>query len=327
MKKIDLSWGNSIAVRKAFLDNISNNYIVLGKKELANLDYPSHDGNEYLISLTERVIERQIGNKYKHIILTNGAAGGITIALRAYNKMGFNQVYTLAAPYFPIYPSMIDAAGSSHVMGPKIDQNTVALFDSPSNPRGTVLLNTKELGIPVIWDAVYHNRVYTHGMLKPIDHDILVGSYSKLTGLNGIRIGFIATDNTELFKIIKELVTAEYCGLGNISSDILIGLLDEMEINNSWSDFEIEAKYALDGNRDEWSKLTRYFGGQDVNPLGMFYYAEMDNACKKLMEKSNIIWTKGSILGTDDSFGRFNLGQDTVLIKKAVKEILKNDKA
>ena len=80
-------------------------------------------------------------------------------------------------------------------------------------------------------------------------------------------------------------------------------------------------------NKTFWNgKLEKFFGGMPVSPGGMFYYAHMDKTCKKLMEKSNVIWTKGSSMGDNDDFGRFNIGQDVKLLKNAVKIILKTDK-
>jgi bifunctional pyridoxal-dependent enzyme with beta-cystathionase and maltose regulon repressor activities len=58
----------------------------------------------------------------------------------------------------------------------------------------------------------------------------------------------------------------------------------------------------------------------------MFYYAPMDAKCQELMNKANVTWTKGSAMGTNDGFGRFNLGQDNRMIEEAVKAILKADR-
>jgi aspartate/methionine/tyrosine aminotransferase len=328
MKKViaDLTWGQSVCVRDAFTETLSGAPVIFGLKELSEMGYPKHEGNEELIEITRKVIERQTGNNYKHILLTNGATGGVTIALRTYRQMGKDAVFTRTPPYFAIYPAMIEAAGfTKHVteggFRPQGD-NPVAVIDSPSNPQG-LFLHGRVFSDPVIWDAVYHSRVYAEPIsLEHTGHDVMVGSYSKLLGINGIRVGWIAMDDEWLYNRMAKLVTAEYCGLSHPSSYILLELLNKFY----WDQFEMNARYKLNYNREEWSKLEKYFEGHPVSPVGMFYYANMDKSCKKLMEKAGILYMSGTSLGTDDNHGRFNLGQDNKLIKNAVKSILKADK-
>jgi len=327
MKEYNLGWGNAVAVRSAFLKQLDCKIIFFPLND-ENLNYTAHDGDPKLIEITRRVIERQVGPTYNHIFLTNGAAGAVTLALRAYAKQGFETAITRQPPYFPIYPAMIESAGLIHVKdGDPLGNWTgsVILIDSPTNPAGYVFENADSL-CPIIWDAVYHSKVYTYGNYKPLHCDVITGSYSKLLGLNGIRTGWIATNDDMLAVRIKSLVTAEYCGLSSASNRVLLDVLKWYKSKTFWENFEYQARLNLDDNRGEWIKLEKYFGDIATPRNGMFYYAPIDRQCRKLLEKSKIIWTPGSSLGTNDDFGRFNLGQDCKLIKQAVKEILKNDK-
>ncbi len=328
-KAFNMGWGNSIAVRSAFIQSLTGRDVVFTMKDLGEMDYPPHDGDQTLIDLTRRVIERQVGPTYRYILLTNGATGGVTLALRAYKKRGCNTVFTRSPPYFPIYPAQIASAGLIHRTEtddkPEGDR-PVALIDSPTNPHGVIVNEGERFSMPMIWDAVYHNRVYTSGNYKPMACDVIVGSYSKLLGINGLRTGWIATNDPLLYERLKELVTAEYCGLSSASTIILLRILGQFKDDRWWEGFEREARFNLDYNREEWSKLNGYFGGVPVSPIGMFYYSYMDDACKELMAKSGISWTTGSSLGTHDDFGRFNLGQDCRVVRNAVREVLKNDR-
>jgi len=181
---------------------------------------------------------------------------------------------------------------------------------------------------PIIWDMVYYGNVYAPHKLtrhpQP-QHDILVGSYSKLTGLNGLRVGWIACNDENSYLEMKKLVTSEYCGISAASTKIIKETAGKFN-EHHWNFFEWLAQSRLDCNRGEFSKLEKFFGGQPVGPYGMFYYAPTDKACRKLLEKSGVIWSPGSHLGTTDDFGRFNIGQDIELVKKAVATVLKNDK-
>lgn len=324
-KKIDLSWGESIAVRQAFVETISTP-IIFDIKSLNDLGYPAHAGDPTLVELTKKIIKRQIGNNYKHVLITNGATGGVTIALRAYKTMGFEECWIDKPPHFRFYPGMIEAAGLHRGEGPLNGFSRVYLVDSLSNPLGKFSQMKKDLyNSPIIWDSVYYGKVYSPGNHPQPAHDVLVGGYGKLTGLNGLRTGWIATNDSLLYERIKELVTVEYCGISVPSTKIILDTVGKFKIVD-WEYFESRANFKLDSNREEWSKLEKYFCNQPVSPFGMFFYSLIDKHCKKLLEKSNIIWSPGSHLGTTDDFGRFNLGQSCDLIKKAVKEVLKNDK-
>lgn len=327
MKTFPLGWGNARTIRSAFLDTIPLPLVTFGKDSLQEMDYTDHVGNPLLVRQTKKIIKRQTGLDFDHVVLTTGATGAVSVALRAYAQKGCTVAITRRPPYFPIYPSMVDMAGLRHLTtGCTLypSDEAVALIDNPANPLGSMGV-IPNVSMPVIQDAVYGNSVYTPKGFKPIPSDVLIGSYSKLTGISGIRVGWIATNDSLLFERLKELVTASYCGLDQPSTTILLQLLAQLD-DDKWGEFEKKARRNLDSNRTEWSKLEKFFSGTPVIDVGMFAYMPIDSACKKLLDKSGIIWTTGSSLGATDDFGRFNLGQDVDLVKKAVKTILKNDK-
>lgn len=333
MKKFDLTWGESVVVRHRFLEHTRGIPIEFGLKELSEMDYTPFNGDLKLIDETHKVILRQTGKRYKHVFLTNGASGGCTIALRAYNKLGFDTVATHVGPYFPLYPLMAQAADLRHIhfeeeMNTWL-RETVFLLDSPHNPTGKhQTIPGWAYECPVIWDAVYHNWAYCHILPEPPKHDVMVGSYSKLTGLNGLRLGWIATNDDLLADEIGKLIAPEYCGLSRPSKMILTTLLDQFnrDPEHYWTAFEHSSRYWLDLNRGTWSKLEKYFGNTPVPVNGMFYYAQLDAACKRLLDKAGVMYQVGSKCGTTDDFGRFNIGQDPHIINGAVKSILNEDK-
>jgi len=322
--KYDLGFGNSVCIRQAFLDSYHGEMIVFTQDGLSKFDYPDRYGDPELIQITRDVILRQMGITKKHVYITNGATGAATIALRAMKQRGKSICYTRNAPWYLRYPSMIKASGLIQLEESKgIDpEEGVVLLDIPSNPQGFTSGIRFSIA-PTILDAVYFNRVYLAGYFVPvIAHDVLCGSYSKLLGLNGLRVGWIATDDDLLAERIKELIVGEYCGISVASVEILKNVLFDFD----WDLFETIAKSNLDNNREEWSKLEKFFEGRPVCHDGMFYWGKIDEKCEELLSKSGISWTKGSDMGADDSFGRFNLGQDNDLIRKSVEEMVKNDK-
>lgn len=325
--KFDLGWGNSVAVREAFLNTYHGNPLVFAKEELATFDYPTHEGDPELVEVTRKVIERQTGLSYRHVFLVNGATGGVVIALRAYAQKGLTMCLTRPAPFYVRYPAMIKASGLKQIQHKKDgweDELEVHLIDLPSNPLGlmTDIYNDYHESAVII-DGVYLNNVYAPKLYKFIpQHDVMIGSYSKLLGINGIRIGWLATNDDLLAERFRDLVTSEYCGLSQASTDVLLHTLQGFD----WARFEDSARYRLDANREEWSKLEKFFGNTPVTDVGMFFYGPMDAKAQELFTKANVTWTKGSALGTDDSFARFNMGAKNEQIEQAVKAILKQDR-
>jgi aspartate/methionine/tyrosine aminotransferase len=331
MTKFDLGWGESVAVRKAFVEASGNFFIPFNNKDIVEMGYTPHEGDPAMIEATRKVIERQTGIRYDYIVLTHGATGGLHVALNALKQqVRYESVVTAPAPFFRMYPSIIKSAGFEHeeeVNFSKIDRSAVILVDSPSNPIGN--LWTGDLGMVrtdnkmVVWDSVYHTGSYLPKIhLPPPNHVLNVGSFSKMTGINGIRVGWVATNNGSLYERLKECVATEYCGLSSAQNRIILDLVKHCD----WDAFEQGARRKLDGNREEWSKLEKYFGDTTVYPIGMFYYSRADQSCKDLLDRAGITYFPGSKLYHNDDFIRINLGQDVELVRDAVKAILAEDK-
>jgi aspartate/methionine/tyrosine aminotransferase len=321
--KYDLAFGHSVAVRKAFLDTYNGNIIVFTQDTLEKFDYPPYLGDPELIEMTKQVIKRQTGEEYKHIILTNGATGAINIVLSVYQMAGYKYCVTRRGPYYMRYPTMVKSAGLEHITE---DDNqrmleTVALLDYPSNPLNFIT-EIAVPGTPTVLDAVYMSNVYMNCASYQLPrHAIMVASYSKLTGLNGMRIGWIALNDDMMYERLKVFTTATYCGLARADSIIAKQLLYGFD----WSTFETRARNSLNMNREEIAKLEKFLGDKPVEDKGMFHYAHMDKKSQELFTKAGVIWTRGSDLGAEDCFGRLNIGQDCQLIKEAVKSVLKMD--
>lgn len=318
---INLGWGHTPAVRKALLDTLGSTSIVFDNKLLMTMDYPEHEGDHELIHRTQHVIRRQVGKGYQFILLTNGATGALDIALRAYAQNGYKSCITRKPPYYSRYPAQIKAVGMAHVH--KMTMGSVVLSDVPSNPLADITVAYEfpagHFG-PTILDAVYLNGVYSYTRPPVHRHDVLVGSYSKLLGINGLRVGWLATNDCVLYAQALELATVEYCGLSTPATVILNKILKELD----WDKFEQKGRTNLDGNREEWAKLEKFFE-EPVKPIGMFFYSPIEKSVRNLMEKAGIQYMPGSALGTNNEFARFNLGADNLLIKDAVKRVLKAD--
>lgn len=338
MNKFPLGWGESVAVRKSFVEASGNFYIPFNNEDIINMGYTPHEGDPAMIEATRKIIERQTGIHYDYIVLTHGATGALHVALTSLERIGFDDIYTLPAPFFRMYPDIIRNSGlyrSSQVEDFSDQTPGIVLIDSPSNPLGVIhsgdlrltsngfISPTLDYRHVVVWDSVYHTGSYLPRNVKvPPAHDINVGSYSKMTGINGIRIGWVATNNGIFYERIKQVVAANYCGLSAAQNRIALDLVTHVD----WDLFEAKSRNKLDANREEWSKLEKYFGDKAVYPVGMFYYAPADVACRELLDKVGVTYFGGEQLHHTKEFLRINLGQDVELVRDAVKAILAEDK-
>lgn len=324
--RFNLGWGSSVAIRKAFIEASLDCYITFDSEDILKMDYTDHTGDPYLIELTREIIERQTGIKYNHIVLTHGATGGLVVALTALRNVcsAETNVCTTPAPFFRMYPDIIKNAGFNHLQTNDFtDLNpSIILLDSPSNPLGKIHIGNIPGKHTIIFDSVYHTKSYMSKFYEPPAHDINVGSYSKMIGINGIRVGWVATQDGLIYERLKEAAAAHYCGLSHPQATILRGLIS----NVHWDNFELYAQRKLDANREEWSKLEKYFGGTAVYPVGMFFYSAADQACRDLLDRSGVTYFGGEKLHHTKEYLRINLGQDIELVRDAVKAILAEDK-
>lgn len=336
--KADLGWGESVAVRKSFVEASGNFFIPFHNEDIINMGYTPHEGDPAMIEEIRKILERQTGINYAHVVLTHGATGALNVALGAFVQSEFYyEVYTHKAPFFRMYPDIIKNCGYIHKEVEQFNHLSpgIVLIDSPSNPLGK--LHTADFGKTdggyvwgadcvdhiVIWDSVYHTPSYLpKGTVVPPKHAINIGSLSKMTGINGIRIGWVATNDSLIYERLKMAAAAEYCGLSAAQNRIALDLVTHVD----WDSFEAKARNKLDANREEWSRLEKYFGGTPVYPVGMFFYAPADDACKSLLDRAGVTYFGGEKLHHDSDHIRINIGQDVELVRDAVKAILSEDK-
>ena len=329
LNKFPLGWGDSFCVRKSFIEASDNFYIPFNNQDIIEMGYTPHEGDPAMIEATRKIVERQTGINYNHIVLTHGATGALNVALTALKNSVFDNecVITTPPPFFRMYPEIISNSGFIHTYSEDLSNfnGHIILIDSPSNPTGKLRKEDfTNLGKnAIIFDSVYHTPSYMgKGYHAPPKHLINVGSYSKMTGINGIRIGWAATNDTLIYERLKKAVSAEYCGLSAAQNRIALDLVTHVD----WDLFEMKARNKLDANREEWSKLEKYFGDKAVYPVGMFYYAPADAACRALLDKAGVTYFGGEQLHHTNEYLRINLGQDVELVRDAVKAILAEDK-
>ena len=312
MKKneLDMAWGNPYFLLKILEDEYR---VSLLSTNVGNMSYAPDAGFPELIQLTRDVIKTTIGSIYKFIIITNGATHAINTLLRVYRDNDKKTVGTQEYGY-PFYGDMIKRAGLkrvNHLNRP----SDFLLIDSPSNPLGHQIF----IGNPErdIWDAVYHNNIYTDDLETKPKHLAMVGSYSKLLGLTGARIGFVATNDVYLAMQVENYALKDNATVSVPSQRLIIDILKDIDLES----FMFLGRASLNDNRGQLQKIEYLFDGQAVQSVGMFYCAHADEKTLQILKKCGIKY-----IDLGDNFTRLSMGQTREITKKAVKTILKEDR-
>jgi aspartate/methionine/tyrosine aminotransferase len=198
--------------------------------------------------------------------------------------------------------------------------NVVGLVDSPTNPAGDLVLYS-DIKNNIIWDSVYHNPVYINTLPVIPDHRVNCGSYSKVFGLTGLRVGWIATHSDKDYEAFLAENTYENCTISVPSQELLLDIYDNIDLNN----FMKSAKYRVNNNREMWDRVKPLFDNQEIPANGMFYSAWADPIARKLLDKLGFIYVEMDAEGKD-KFLRFNLAQTNDITNKAIKYMIKETK-
>lgn len=316
---IDLSFGDPVIIRQQLknLYSISSTYI----------GYRMDDECEQeIIKWVRSYYKNNFHRNYKHIILSHGANGALHNLISVL-KHG-NDYFSTHDMAFAWYKRLFQMEKVFHVplkidefKRGEADHSTIYVVDSPSNPYGDQIFNNKLPAISVIWDSVYASSLFMNAaVLDAPDHFAMVGSFSKMFGLSGLRIGWIGTDDDFLAEKLKSNALTAYCGLSTPSLEIAASVIDKADIVN----FNKIAKLHLDFNREEFNKLKNIFN-MECSENGMFYLGYLDDKNKEILERSEV---KGMVLSNLDGIEhiRFNIADDYSKTKNAIKSILRADR-
>lgn len=333
-RTFDFGWGDTRGVREVMVESLASRGILFDRypSSLRSLGYPPHEGSAELIEAVRDLVKDLTGKRYKHVLITNGA----THALNAYvyvkaNYLIREQLYLKTDTlYFPFYPNISKIHNVLHVPSkldfPCPDKIRVYIADSPSNPMG--LTRPDGLEGDTVWDAAYFSPTYctwtmrSGAVLMP-KHEAMAGSLNKLTGLNGLRVGWLAMDDDLLYKKAFEYVEADLCGISLLSQNLARDILVKVDLDS----FYIKSRWVLDCNRGELEKLGNIFGNQLIPCSGMFALFEVDAKIRRLLEKASVVTTPGHVIGDirRDSV-RINLANTNDETKDMVKAVLKADR-
>jgi len=328
--KYNFGFGDSFAVSDSafetfrFLANSVQNF---------HPTYPPVTGFPHLNDKTKQIVKVLTGQNYKHVLITHGATGAVNLILRYLDPSVHNETVITDENYFIFYPQMISRAGF-------IMKNDKALLETnseaihltavPSNPCGEMdITGTSERR--TIWDACYFSPIYMNTKLSPEayvpKHRAMVGSFGKLLGINGARLGWIATNDTEMYERLVWDQAVDTMGVSTLGCSLIENLLGEGMSGDAFKMqiFFASARNKINNNREALRRLEK-FGSNPVPENGMFWFTSMDEKARSLLEKTGVKVIDGTECGGQKGSVRITLGQTPELTGQMVRAVLTMDR-
>jgi len=167
-------------------------------------------------------------------------------------------------------------------------ESGVVMLCYPSNPTGwspkfedlkKFINYAKEKEITVILDLPYYylfneldNQIYE----LFYDNVIVLSSFSKSMGLSGLRIGYIATKNTELYNSLKIRSLYKYNSISTVPQQIITRLLSTYEGNLALKNYKEVTKSNVQKNIEYLNERGFLFGEYPSVPTGPFAIVNID---------------------------------------------------
>ncbi|PAF41502.1 pyridoxal phosphate-dependent aminotransferase [Helicobacter sp. 11S02596-1] len=284
-------------------------------------------------------LERENGLVYspKEILVSNGAKQSLFNAFQALIEQGDEVI--IPSPYWVTYPELVVYSGGKPVFIPT-NENTdfkitpkqlkeaitpktkMLVLTTPSNPTGMVyskdeLTQIAEIlkgsSIWVLSDEMYEKLIYDTQFTScaSISEDMMartitVNGLSKSVAMTGWRMGYLATKDLKLLKLMNNLQSQCTSNINSITQRASIVAL------NGEADRDIEMmREAFQKRRDLACELIENINGLSVlKPQGAFYlFINMQDVpgyngdsmrfCQRLLEVEGVALVPGKAFGMD----------------------------
>jgi aspartate aminotransferase len=290
----------------------------------------------------------------EHVVMTNGAAGGLNVVLKALLNPGDEVV--IFSPFFVEYMFYIQNSQGNPVVcrtntddfqpDPEklaevlSDRTKAVIINSPNNPTGViyseetlgslaeVLRNhEKKTGEPVyvVSDEPYKKIVYDDVRIPEImnvfQNSLVVNSYSKSLGLAGERIGYVAVspEIKESQQLVNALIFCQRT-LGFVNAPALAQRLVQAAAGESVDSSGYKDK------RDLLYNALKEFGFTCVKPQGAFYLFPRTPGDEiefiRTAQEHNLLFVPGKGFGCPGHF-RISYCTDEDMIRRAIPVIKK----
>ncbi|PAF42225.1 pyridoxal phosphate-dependent aminotransferase [Helicobacter sp. 11S03491-1] len=296
----------------------------------------------------------------KEILVSNGAKQSLFNAFQALIEEGDEVI--IPSPYWVTYPELVIYSGGKPVFLPT-NENTdfkitskqlkeavtpktkILVLTTPSNPTGMVYSKNeltqiaevlKGTNIWVVSDEMYEKLIYGVDFTSSasisedmMQRTITVNGLSKSVAMTGWRMGYLATKDLKLIKLIDNLQSQCTSNINSITQRASIVAL------NGEADSDIEMmREAFEKRRNLACQLIEEISGMSaLKPQGAFYlFINIKNIhkfngdsmkfCEQLLSQEGVALVPGSAFGMD-GYVRFSFACSNEQIIEGFKRITK----
>lgn len=300
--------------------------------------------------------ENALSYEPSEVIVCNGAKHALFNVFAALVDKGDEVI--IPAPYWVTYPELTSYFGGKNVIIETSEENNfkitakdlqsviskktkLLILTSPSNPTGMVYSKDeleslyavlKGTDIAVISDEIYEKLVYDNiaytsaGALNAdaLNRTITINGLSKSFAMTGWRVGYAATKDKELVRLMNNLQSQSTANINSIAQRACIPALSG-ECNIDAENFI----QAFQNRRNLAHKLINGIKSLEVRlPQGAFYLFINIKAvngdsmafCKDLLEKQGVALVPGVAFGME-GYARFSFACGEEQIIEGVKRI------
>ncbi|MBX7490028.1 pyridoxal phosphate-dependent aminotransferase [Helicobacter turcicus] len=311
---------------------------------------------ELLSAISEKLArDNNLNYSAKEIIVNSGAKHSLFNIFQA--LIDKDDEVIIPSPYWVTYPELVTFSNGKNVFIKTTQANNfkitieqlkavitpktkMLILTTPSNPTGMVYSRQeleaigevlKDTNIWVLSDEIYEKLVYdgTFTSAGSISNDMLertitVNGLSKALAMTGWRMGYLASKDQKLCKLINGFQSQSLSNINSITQKAaIVGL-------NGSADKDIEnMRIAFKQRRDfACEKMNAIKGLNVIKPDGAFYLFVNCSAitkdsmqfCKDLLEQVGVATVPGIGFGMDGYF-RFSFATDLKSIEKGIQRI------
>lgn len=304
-------------------------------------------------------LERENGLKYdpSEILVSNGAKQSLFNVFQALINDGDEVI--IPSPYWVTYPELVAYSGGKNVFietdettGFKITASMLrsaitpktkaVVLTTPSNPTGSVYTKAelealaevlKGSDIWVISDEMYEKLIYSGSFVSSgaisedmLERSITINGLSKSVAMTGWRMGYLASKDKKLVKMMDNLQSQCTSNINSITQMAAISALD----GSADSDIEMMRQAFLERCK-EGAKLINQIENLSVKePDGAFYFfinikdsaygRDSMRFAKELLEREGVALVPGIAFGME-GYVRFSFACSLEQIREGIARI------
>jgi aspartate/methionine/tyrosine aminotransferase len=301
-------------------------YDLLKKNHYKDLELGLSHPEKYNNAETHPALKKAILNAHLHanhfdenqskkmeIVVTNGATGAIDLLIStAKSKVIVMSKY----PYWFRVPVIVENNGKSlvRVKDPRTVVGGFKIATIPSNPLGLYEafvdegLNDMTYAWPSFCDGVKNIEVKNR---------TFVFSVAKLTGLCGLRIGWILTPDKEFAKYLKKQIEIRQSGVSSLAQEYAAKAISIV----SNPDVQMMISKKLKNRRKRFKRAILKLGLRDISHSGMFAFVINKNPLE-VFSKIGIDTLDGAVCGeTRFPSARVSLGMPDKIFDEMISRI------